>query len=631
MLIGKGLVTVSAPVDAFVSVDLMSSDTNKVRVPGAVFISPGRTSSVFNIIISDNTRIDGSETVTVTAAVTNWTSGSAQIVVSDNESTNILLALPAQLNEGSGLIPGGGMVSISGTLTTNLVVGLRSDHTNKLAVPTQIVIPAGQTNANVDVAVLDDANTDGTQIVTVTAAASGFGDAARTIGVLDNDVHHFAFGALPTSEVTGQPFAVTLYAQDINGVTIQSFSGSVTLHAAGAEGAVAVQPSLTTSFTNGIWTGPVTINSESRATVLVADDGNGHTAFSTPFDVVTARLLNLTTSDLVYDPVRKNILAGVPGSAGTNKQSVIAIDPLTGSVSSTVFLGSDPGVMALSDDGRFLYVALMSTGGVARVDLQSQAVDLRFSLGPNSPQLGGVVVEDMGVVPGNPRSLVVSRRQGSANVGVAVYDDGAQRSAVVGPAEFANGYLVSFYNSQMKFYSTFPAGQRRLKLDQAGVTLVEELRGNQYGGDFEFAGGLFYSTSGEVFSPEDYRFVGRFPVSGLVRPDASVGRVIFLVGGTLVFFDSNTFTERGELNVPTVTGFPSSLIRCGNQRVAFRTSANQLFLVQSGLIPGFGQADLAVTQAPSQSTVTVGTHSQFRIAVPRPSRMRCSPTCCRRP
>ena len=127
---------------------------------------------------------------------------------------------------------------------------------------------------------------------------------------------------------------------------------------------------MTASFTNGIWTGLVTVNVESRATVLAAEDGNNHTGLSTPFDVVTGRVLNLPTSDLVYDPFRKKILAGVLGSAVTNKQSVAVIDPLTGKASSSIPLGSEPGKLALSEDGHYLYVALMSTGGVGRIDLE---------------------------------------------------------------------------------------------------------------------------------------------------------------------------------------------------------------------------------------------------------------------
>ena len=68
------------------------------------------------------------------------------------------------------------------------------------------------------------------------------------------------------------------------------------------------------------------------------------------------RQLSLPANDLVYDPGTHRIYATVPSSAGAIGNSVTAIDPETGQIGPSVFIGSEPGRLALSDDGMYLDV-----------------------------------------------------------------------------------------------------------------------------------------------------------------------------------------------------------------------------------------------------------------------------------
>ena len=47
------------------------------------------------------------------------------------------------------------------------------------------------------------------------------------------------------------------------------------------------------------------------------------------------------------------------------------IDPLSGTITASVFVGSEPGNIALSDDGRYLYVGLNGANAVRRVAILS--------------------------------------------------------------------------------------------------------------------------------------------------------------------------------------------------------------------------------------------------------------------
>jgi hypothetical protein len=83
----------------------------------------------------------------------------------------------------------------AGTVTRNLdygsgelVVMLSSSDTTEARVPIMIHIPAGTASAPFAVTAMDDTIVDGTQRVTITAAATDYYDGAVSVDVLDNDV-----------------------------------------------------------------------------------------------------------------------------------------------------------------------------------------------------------------------------------------------------------------------------------------------------------------------------------------------------------------------------------------------------------------------------------------------------------
>src|ERR1700693_5673126 len=68
--------------------------------------------------------------------------------------------------------------------------------------------------------------------------------------------------------------------------------------------------------------------------------------------------LPLPANDLVYDRVRQRVYASLSRSAGRLGNSVVPIDPLLEPVGPPLYVGSEPGKLALSDDGQYLYVSL---------------------------------------------------------------------------------------------------------------------------------------------------------------------------------------------------------------------------------------------------------------------------------
>ncbi len=96
-------------------------------------------------------------------------------------ANSIQLAIPAAATEGDGVLAGQGNITLTTTSSNVLTVSLTSSDTNKVTVPSSVVIPAGQSNAVFDLTIVNDTLLDGNQNVSITAAATNYYRALATI------------------------------------------------------------------------------------------------------------------------------------------------------------------------------------------------------------------------------------------------------------------------------------------------------------------------------------------------------------------------------------------------------------------------------------------------------------------
>jgi len=286
VLSARGTVTAGAVPASDVVVELGSSDPAELVVPATVTIPAGQTSAVFDLIVVDDAKIDGTQTATVTARVANWTDGVGTVDVLDNEDLDLTVTLPPDAWENRGVWPDGGSVSISGTLTTDLVVSLACDDTGELLVPPTVTILSGETSAEFDLTVVNDTDCDGAQTASVTGDAAGFIGSGATMEIRDDDLHHFTLEPIDSPQTSVQPFGVTIRPRDVNGAVIDVYDGLPNLTGAGTQGAAVVHPAVVGGFVDGCWTGSVTVDAADTDVVLTVDDGAGHVGTSNPFDVL---------------------------------------------------------------------------------------------------------------------------------------------------------------------------------------------------------------------------------------------------------------------------------------------------------------------------------------------------------
>jgi hypothetical protein len=102
-------------------------------------------------------------------------------------------------------------------------------------------------------------------------------------------VDHFAWNAIPSAQYLNQPFSATITAQDAFNSTVSNFTGDVLLSATvgppASSNFVAITPSNSANFVNGVWTGNITALQDATNVCLYANDGTGQVGESVYFNI----------------------------------------------------------------------------------------------------------------------------------------------------------------------------------------------------------------------------------------------------------------------------------------------------------------------------------------------------------
>ena len=116
----------------------------------------------------DDSNVDGTQIVTLTAAAAGYPGASGTLAVTDDD---VPLVLDLAIADAS-IAEGAGAAATTATVTRsdprgNLTVTLTSDDVSEATLPATITLLDGESSATVDIAAIDDPEVDGTQTVTV--------------------------------------------------------------------------------------------------------------------------------------------------------------------------------------------------------------------------------------------------------------------------------------------------------------------------------------------------------------------------------------------------------------------------------------------------------------------------------
>ena len=165
------------------TIALTTDSAPRIQLPSSVVIPAGETFVRFLGVTTNNSAIEGPVSIQVTASATGRLDGTVQLYINDDDTLRLSID-PATINETRGTAIGT-VTRLFGSLDAPLTVFLRSSDTNVARVAFQATIPAGSSSASFTITAMNDAKTDGVQIVNILADAKEYGRSDQQLTVND--------------------------------------------------------------------------------------------------------------------------------------------------------------------------------------------------------------------------------------------------------------------------------------------------------------------------------------------------------------------------------------------------------------------------------------------------------------
>jgi IPT/TIG domain-containing protein len=342
----------------------------------------------------------------------------------------------------------------------------------------------------------------------------------------------------------------------------------------------------------------------SGATFFVGSTG-GTSSAGTGFAV---QIVNQASKDIAFNPQARFFYLSLGNSSATGN-TIAVLDAATATIVGQQYAGSNPNILAISDDSQFLYASIDGTSSVQRFTLPGLATDINYSLGQASFGSGRFAL-DMQVAPGLPHTTAVTLGvwgiSPEALGGITIFDDATARPTIAkgfGPGG-GGGVIYDSLQWGSDATSLIAANNEssgfdlyNLSVTPSGVSLTSDFpyTFSRYRNMIHFDRGtnLVYSDDGHVVVPSTGASAGTFPITGLVSPimvpDSSLNLAFFAsqTGSSSIgiySFNLSIFTPVSSITIPNVSGNPLRLIRWGQNGLAFNTDADQIVLVGGNFV-----------------------------------------------
>jgi len=326
----------------------------------------------------------------------------------------------------------------------------------------------------------------------------------------------------------------------------------------------------------------------------IGGTSSGGTAFA-------AIRVNQASRDIAFDSVHGVFYLSVPGTVAGIGNTVSVLDPSSATITGSAFAGSNPNVLAISDDGQFLYAGIDGSASVQRFALPALGTDIKYSLGADS-FFGPYFALDLQVAPGSPHTTAVTPANvgfsPSAQGGLLIFDDSTARPTKA-PGFGGTGNLFDSLQWGHNATTLFAANTEdsgfdfyTLSVNSGGVSLNQDFRGAGDGSRIHFDAGtnLVYCDNGRVIDPSNGTNPPGFLNSGIMRmvPDSALNTAFFASqsGSTVTIqsFNVTTRTLISSITISNVTGSPQRLIRWGQNGLAFNTDGGQVLLIGGNFV-----------------------------------------------
>ncbi|MGA2889018.1 MAG: choice-of-anchor D domain-containing protein [Terracidiphilus sp.] len=357
---------------------------------------------------------------------------------------------------------------------------------------------------------------------------------------------------------------------------------------------------------------------EQQLAIINPNPGGGA---SSSVKVTPYQTLVIDPAALASVPATGMIYAAIPASATGNPNTVIPIDPATGTMETPIPVGNNPGLLAASSNGSYLYVANQGDYTVQRINLSTNAVEATFPYTPNiyCSTCSNLAATDLETVPGNPTEVLLSQGDwlslfnDSGLVNYVPYglpccyaDPDFGSITLAGNPLTVYGLPFSFGGDFFQIANLTSSGLQYSR-PSGNTGIVNNTTGSQVVSD----GTLLYTSAGQIWNPATQTEIGTFPVSTFndtsypnmrnLNLDASLGE-IYLLGDedyqsinssdamVVSAYDVTSYALNGTLAFPEID-YPiaGDLVRWGSNGLAFIAAGagqtdQELYLVESSVV-----------------------------------------------
>ena len=347
------------------------------------------------------------------------------------------------------------------------------------------------------------------------------------------------------------------------------------------------------------------------------------------------------SNSMVYDSVNGLFYLSVPSSAGAPYgNSVVSLDPVSGALGQPIPVGNEPNRLALTADGRYLWVGLNGTSSVRKVDLLAGTAGLQFTLPTFANASGSTIALALAAIPGQTDSVAVSFDNPSSLTYLGIFDSGVQRGSLSsGNNPFFGPLVLQVDGTRNEIYAAGGTNYEVWSYNSAGLivktssTAASSLS-NSSDQRIQLLNGKTYTDSGAVLTAETGSFAGSLAASSTVfstAVDGTLGRVFALSAPTtyasyptqITLFNTTDLSSASTSTIPvsllttnnTTPPPVSTLTRWGANGLAFRSNA-AFFSLRSNLVQDLSgaSADLSVTLKAAGSSIT-GTSTTYTATV----------------
>ena len=296
--------------------------------------------------------------------------------------------------------------------------------------------------------------------VTATPSVAGTAQVSATVDSQTFDPSPSNNLVVSTTTVTGGLYAPVPAISSLspNTIAIGSSSTSLTVNGAGFNSASVVNWNGTALPTSMVSATQLTATVDAS---LVKQIGSAAITVSSPspgggtsgsLTVSMYSLLSVPANAMVYDPYTRKLVAVLPSSSTSpTGNSVVSIDPITGTVSAPIGIGSEPNTIVESPGGKYFYIGLSGAQSMVRFNTASQTVDSTVPLATSGFFGGPVAASALATIPGLENSVSVD------NVGIY---DFTGTAATVRPNS-ALGFNDAVFGFRPRLHLRQPIDRRR--------------------------------------------------------------------------------------------------------------------------------------------------------------------------